>query len=105
MMSLLDILKSREFHLPFGMLVCIILALFLQQPFVFIVVIMIGIVRLGIESRERLKRKKWNLDYLAFLTLVGALILDEWLAGSVIALMVVVSAALEHYGVARAEKT
>lgn len=105
MISFLDILKSREFHLPLGIIALIAAALVFQQPFYYGVAILFGLLRLGFESWERLKRRKWNLDYLAFLTLFVALALGELLAGAVIAFMVAVSAALEQYGTSRAEKT
>lgn len=105
MISLFDILKSREFHLPQSIIVLIAGALFFHQPLLYGAAILLGLLRLILESYERLKRKKWNLDYLAFLTLVVALVLGQLLAGAVIAFMVAVSAALEQYGTSRAEKT
>ncbi|MEI9966732.1 MAG: HAD-IC family P-type ATPase [Candidatus Moraniibacteriota bacterium] len=42
---------------------------------------------------------------MAFIALLFALFLDQWLAGAIIALMATVSAALEAYGTRHAEKT
>lgn len=105
MIRFFDILRSREFHLPQVIAALIFAAFFFHQPFLYEVAIALGLLRLTLESWERLKRKKWNLDYLAFLTLVVSLALGELFAGAVISFMVAVSAALEKYGTSRAEKT
>lgn len=105
MISLFDILKSREFHLPQSIIVLIAGAFFFHQPLLYGVAIVLGLSQLALESWERLKKRKWNLDYLAFLTLAVAFVFGELLAGAVIALMVSVSAALERYGTSRAEKS
>lgn len=105
MIGVVDIIVSREFRLPLLLLALWGVAFIFSWPAVFLVVIMIGLWRLIAESFARLRMGKWNLDYLALLTMVTALILEEWLAGGVIAFMVTVSAALEHYGTKRAEKT
>ncbi len=105
MIQFYTVVKSREFHLPILILVVILVALFLSWPLLYAVAIMIGLGELLFESWGRLRMKKWNLDYLALLTLVTAFLLHEWLSGAVIALMVAISAALEVYGTHRAEKT
>ncbi|MFZ2187360.1 MAG: heavy metal translocating P-type ATPase [Candidatus Moraniibacteriota bacterium] len=105
MISLFDILWSREFRLPFLIILCIFLSLLLGEKTVYGVAILFGIAQLLSESSARIKKKRWNLDYLAFLALGTSLVLGEFLAGAVIALMVAVSAALEKYGATRAEKT
>lgn len=105
MISLADILRSREFHLPFLIVACIIAALSLHMPFLYGAAIIAGVAQLLLESYERIRRRKWNLDYLAFITLATALALGALFAGAVIALMVAVSAALEKYGTAHAQKT
>lgn len=105
MIRLTDIVLSREFRLPLLLLVMLLLGFFPQAEFIWIGAVGIGIVRLTLESVERIRRGKWNLDYLALLTLITASVLSEWLAGAVIAFMVAVSAALEAYGTRQAEKT
>ncbi|MFZ2299554.1 MAG: heavy metal translocating P-type ATPase [Candidatus Moraniibacteriota bacterium] len=105
MISLSDILRSREFHLPLAILACIIAAFFLQEPVLYGVAIFAGVAQLLLESYGRIRKGKWNLDYLAFITLATALILNVLFAGAVIALMVAVSAALEKYGTAYAANT
>lgn len=105
MVGVKDIIFSREFRLPLFLLVCMFCGLiFSFLPF-FVVTMLIGLWSLATESFERVRRGKWNLDYLALITLVTALVMKEWLSGSVIALMVAISAALEIYGTRRAEKT
>ena len=105
MISVFDILRSREFHSPFFISICILLAFLLQEKWVYGIAILLGLWQLLLESYERIRRRRWNLDYLAFIALGMALFLGAFLAGAVIALMVAVSAALEKYGAARAEKT
>ncbi|MEK9151556.1 MAG: heavy metal translocating P-type ATPase [Patescibacteria group bacterium] len=105
MISFLDIFRSREFHLPFLIIVCIVAALLLHMPLLYGAAIIAGVAQLLLESYERLRRRQWSLDYLAFITLATALVLHALFAGAVIALMVVVSAALEKYGTAYATKT
>ncbi len=105
MISLSDIFRSREFHLPFLISAFIITALVLHMPILHGGAILMGIAQLLFESYARIRAGKWNLDYLAFITLGAALVLGMFLAGAIIALMVTVSAALEKYGTAHAEKT
>jgi heavy metal translocating P-type ATPase len=105
MIGISDIVTSREFRLPLFLVAVTIVALVLSSPALYMLAIGIGLLRLLTESYERIRLGKWNLDYLALLTLFTALFLEEWLAGSVIALMVAVSAALEAYGTKQAEKT
>lgn len=105
MIGLSDIVMSREFRLPLFLLGLMILGFVFSFPYAYGLAMGIGLFTLGYESFERLRVGKWNLDYLALITLITALILEEWLAGSVIALMVAISAALESYGTKQAEKT
>jgi len=105
MISVFDILHSREFHSPFLIIVCILLAFLLQEKWVYGLAILLGLWQLLLESYGRIRLGRWNLDYLAFIALGTAFLLGAFLAGAVIALMVAVSAALEKYGAARAEKT
>jgi heavy metal translocating P-type ATPase len=105
MISFFDILWSKEFRLPFVIVLCILLALFFHESTLYGIAILFGMAQLVFESYERIKRKRLNLDYLAFLALGTAFVLGELLAGAVVALMVAISAALERYGSTRAEKT
>lgn len=105
MIQLSDIVLSREFRLPLLLLLLGGLGLIPAFQGLWILSLGIGLVRLLYESLTRIRRGKWNLDYLALLTLIVAAMLEEWLAGAVIAFMVAVSAALEAYGTRQAEKT
>lgn len=105
MIGITDIVLSREFRLPLFLLGLIGAAFLFSFPYLFLAAILIGLFKLSAESYERLRIGKWNLDYLALITLVTTLVLHEWLSGSVIAFMVAVSAALESYGTKQAEKT
>lgn len=105
MIGITSIISSREFRLPVALLFAIFGAFAFSAPLLYGAVIGVGVFRLLQESYYRLRRGKWNLDYLALLTLITAVVLGEWLAGAVIAFMVAVSAALEVYGTKRAEKT
>ncbi len=105
MMTLSEIFKSREFRLPSALAFLIVIGAVSGMPVFYGVTMSVGFLCLIAESWERMKMKKWNLDYLAFLALLTAGLLGEWLPGAVIALMVTVSAALESYGSHRAEKT
>jgi heavy metal translocating P-type ATPase len=105
MISVLDILKSREFRLPIALALLLATALLSGYQLFYTVTIFAGLVLLSVESWERLRQGRWNLDYLAFLALALSFVLGQLLAGSVVAVMVAVSAALEKYGTDRAEKT
>lgn len=105
MIGITDIILSREFRLPLFLLGLIGAAFLFSFPYLFLMAILIGLLRLSVESYERLRMGKWSLDYLALITLLTTLLLHEWLSGSVIAFMVAVSAALERYGTKQAEKT
>ncbi|MFZ3031485.1 MAG: HAD-IC family P-type ATPase, partial [Candidatus Moraniibacteriota bacterium] len=105
MIGITDIILSREFRLPLFLLGLIGTAFLFSFPYLFLMAILIGLLRLSVESYERLRMGKWSLDYLALITLLTTLLLHEWLSGSVIAFMVAVSAALERYGTKQAEKT
>ncbi|MBI2439456.1 MAG: cadmium-translocating P-type ATPase [Candidatus Moranbacteria bacterium] len=104
-MSFFKVLLRREFFAPMFSLGCLIVATVFGWTIFFIIVIVVGVVRLCVESFERIQRRRWNLDYIAFLALATAIILQSFFAGAVIALMVMVSAALEQYGSLRAKKT
>ncbi|QQR78674.1 MAG: cadmium-translocating P-type ATPase [Candidatus Moraniibacteriota bacterium] len=86
-----------------ALLALLVLGLSWQQPWPYILAIVAGLIILGTQSFERIRIGKWDLDYIALLTLVTALFLGEWLAGAIIALMISLSRALEQYGTRRAE--
>ena len=98
-------LMSREFVFP-SMIFILIGLSFVGSSSVFLRVAVIGgIGILCVESWQRIREQKWNLDYIAFLALFTAAFFGEWLSGAVLSFMVSVSAALELFGTRRAEKT
>lgn len=105
MISIVDILRSKEFRLPILVALCVLVAILLQEKWVYGTAILLGLWQLFLGSYERIRVGKWNLDYLAFIALGTAFLLGAFLAGAIIALMVAVSVALEKYGTVRAEKT
>ncbi len=105
MITVTDILRSREFRLPIGIACLVVCGALFQLPFFYGAAIFIGLGQLMWESWERLRMKKWSLDYLAFLAIGMAFFLGQWLTGAVVAFMVAVSAALEKYGTDQAEKS
>ncbi|MDD2766806.1 MAG: heavy metal translocating P-type ATPase [Candidatus Moranbacteria bacterium] len=103
--SIAFLLGKKEFRLPFFIFCCILIALFTKRDFIYGIAILIGLSELLMESYRRVRRGRWNLDYLAFLALGTAFVLSQFLAGAVVSLMVVMSTALENYGSRKAEKT
>lgn len=86
-----------------ALLALLVLGLAWNQPWPYMLAILAGLVILGTQSWERIRIRKWDLDYIAFLALATSLFLGEWLAGAIIALMISLSRALENYGTRRAE--
>ena len=105
MSFLQPIFIRREFWLPVAILVLTSASFFVWPFELRTCATSIGLGILVIESWQRIKIGKWNLDYIAFLALFTAAIFGEWLSGAVLAFMVSVSAALEMFGTRRAEKT
>lgn len=104
-MDVREIFWNRSFILPFVTLVLLCMGLIFSQALWYECAVAIGMFRLLEESFKRMRRGKWNLDYIALLTLGVAAGMGAWLVGAVIAFMASVSAALEEYGSSRAEKT
>ena len=99
------VLSSREFLAPIIIVLFGSISFFVAPDMLRALAVAVGIGILCIESWERIREHKWNLDYIAFLALFTAAFFGEWLSGAVLALMVSVSAALESFGTRRAEKT
>lgn len=104
-MSIFYILWSKEFRMSLVMSICILFALFSGGILLYKITIFFGVAELLFESYTRVRRGRFNLDYLALLALITSFILGEWLAGAIVSLMVSISASLESYGTKRAEKT
>lgn len=105
MQSFFSLIRNKEFRLPFFILLCILVASISGQERVYGIAILLGLLELLFESYARIRRGRFNLDYLAFLALATAFVLGQFLAGAVVSLMVSMSAALENYGSRKAEKT
>ena len=98
-------LVRKEFRLAYLFTLLIGLGFLVDTSILWIAVQCGGLLILARESWGRIRLRKTNLDYLALLTLITTLVMQEWLTGAVIALMVTVSEALERYGTDRAEST
>ncbi len=104
-MNIKEIFWNKGFTVPMMAFLLLLAGFFLSRDIFYQVAVMIGMFRLLEESYARVKIGKWNLDYIALLTLGVATGMGAWLVGAVIAFMASVSAALEEYGSTRAEKT
>lgn len=93
----------QENPLSIALLALLVLGFVWRESWPYAIAILAGTVILGAQSWERIRMKKWDLDYIAFLALITSLLLEEWLAGAIIALMISLSRALENYGTRRAE--
>lgn len=89
--------------LSLALLALLVLGLSWHHPGPYLLAVVTGLLILGAQSWERIRLKKWDLDYIAFLALITSLFLGEWLAGAIVALMISLSRALENYGTRRAE--
>jgi len=103
--SFFSFLTQKEFQVPLLLFLGIIFALLIKQNILYGGIILVGLFQLVRESYTRIRRGRWNLDYLAFLALGTAFFLEQFLAGAVVSLMVAMSSALENYGSRKAEKT
>lgn len=93
----------RENPLSITLFIFLLLGILWSSLWFFVLAILIGIGLLMVQSWERIRIGKWDLDYIALLTLFVSFLQNEWLAGAIIALMVSLSRALETYGSRRAE--
>lgn len=100
-----DILLRREFLFPSIILALIGGSFFAWTDPLRMTAVGLGLIILSIESWQRIRSRKWNLDYIAFLALFTSAFFGAWLSGAVLSFMVSVSAALEFFGTRRAEKT
>ena len=69
----------KEFRLAYIFVFLIGVGYFWHVPVAWLLVQMGGLIILIKESWERIALKKWNLDYLALLTLITAFVMEEWL--------------------------
>lgn len=64
----------------------------------------LALIPITAELVRRLRQRSAGVDVIAILAIIGALILGEYLAGSVIGLMIATGRALEEYAANRAER-
>lgn len=86
-----------EFYLPSFVLLLSLAGLFTGYRLLFLLAIAIGILTLGWNTLKKIIAKQYSLDYIAILAMVVSLATGEWLAGSVISIMILLSEALEAY--------
>ena len=92
-----------EFYLPIFVLILAIAGFATGYGPLFILAIAIGLFVLVRNSVKKLFERQFSLDYIAILAMVVSLATNELLAGSVIALMILLSEALEVYSSREAE--
>ena len=62
-----SILMSREFAFPFAIFILIGLSFFWFSQELLKIAVLGGMSILAVESWQRIREQKWNLDYIAFL--------------------------------------
>jgi heavy metal translocating P-type ATPase len=101
-----------NFWKPFAILVSILVYLlieglgfdFIARWFIFSIVIL-GSLRLFVNSFKDLFKGKFALDYIALLAITVSLITGQFLVGAIIVLMLTGGQTLEDYGVAQARRS
>lgn len=99
-----EIYQKKYYILPFLSLILILLGWLTRKNIFYLVPLFLGIFNFLKESYEKIKEKKFSLDYIAFLALTLSLYLKEYFAGAIIGLMYLGSTTLENYGSEKAEK-
>jgi len=97
--------KVKIFLLPAITIFSLLLGVFLKQNYLFLIPLLIGIGKFFESSYEKIKERKFSLDYIALTALLLSLYLKEFLAGGIIGIMYILSSSLEEYGSQKAEKT
>ena len=98
-----DVARGVEFRLPIATFFLIVIGMMSGYVPLYFVAIAIGLVALGVDSAKKLWAQQFSLDYIAILAMVVAVWTNELLPGAVIALMILLSNALEAYGSREAE--
>jgi len=102
-MNYFNFLFKIEFRKPLISLALLISGYFFNLPLFYIVCTLFGLIVLSLDTLQKIKERKFSLDYIAILAMVTALSLQQYAAGSVIAIMILLSEALELYGSNQAE--
>lgn len=94
---------GMEFLLPIVVVILAGAGLFTGYGPLFIVAIAIGLLVLVRNSVTKIFDRQFSLDYIAILAMVVSLATNEYLAGAVISLMILLSEGLEEYSTREAE--
>ena len=101
---LIQKLSSQIFLLP-GIILILLIAGAFGVPFVLLIAVLIGIIKIVLESYEEIKEGRFSLDYIAFVAMIVSLISGYYIAGAFVALMFTGGKALEIFASERAYKT
>ncbi len=99
----MKLLGREEFRLPFGVLALLTVGFVPGLGALWIAAIVVGLCKIGWNSIEKIREGAYSLDYIAFLAMVVSLPSAEYLAGAVVALMIIGGEALDQYASRRAE--
>lgn len=99
-------MNKLSYFLPVAVLILIIIGFLspIRSVFLFLSVL-IGISKILIDGYKNFKSGRFSLDYIAFLAMTISLITSEYIAGSIIALMLTGGEALEKYAEDKAESS
>ena len=97
-------LDIETFIVPLIILFLLIAGL-LHAPFALFIAISIGIFRICNDSIEEIRSGRYSLDYVALVAMVVSIIAEQYLAGSVVALMFSGGKALESFASKKAYET
>lgn len=92
-----------EFRLPLVVFALLLLGLVPELTFFSLVAVVIGLVKIINDSIKKIRAGALSLDYIALLAMAVSIPSHEWLAGSVVALMITGGEALDVYASRRAE--
>ena len=92
-----------EFRLPFGVFALLLAGFIPGFHSAWLIATAIGIGKISWDSILKIRGGNFSLDYIALLAMVVSLVAGEYLAGSVVALMITGGEALDDYASGRAE--
>lgn len=108
----LKILLSENFRIPFvslvGIIIYLILKLFgvtLWANILIISITILGSYQLVWESFQKIKQRRFAVDYIAIVAILIALYAGEYLVAAILALMITSGRTLESYAVSRAKQS
>ena len=99
----MEYLRRPEFRLPFGVFALLALGFVPALNVLWIAATALGIAKISWDSFNKLREGSYSLDYIALLAMIVAILTGEYLAGSVVALMITGGEALDEYASGRAE--